>query len=108
MVYIATIDEEFDVREKQYILNIADMFGLNKEQSEELIVAIVDRKENVEDILSGITERKTKLLLIYDLITLSYADENYCDREKAGIINIGKILNIESGKISEIELYYAS
>jgi len=109
LVYIATIDEELDESEKQYLQNIANMYGLKEEQSEQLIRAVIERKESLEDILSAIEDRKTKLLLIYELIALCYADGNYSDKEKAGIIGIGNALNVEASKISEIEdLMYES
>jgi uncharacterized tellurite resistance protein B-like protein len=103
LVYIATIDEEFCDSEKQYLLNISNMYGLNQEQSDDLIKAVIDRKESLEDILSEITDRKTKLLLIYELVALCYADGNYSDIEKTGIINVAKILEIENDKVIVIE-----
>ena len=103
LVYIATINEELDDSEKQFILNIANTYGLKPEQSEDLVKAVLDRKEKLEDILSVITERKTKLLLIYELIALCYADNNYSDKEKAGIIEIGSLLEVEKSKIFELE-----
>nr|WP_253197484.1 TerB family tellurite resistance protein [Clostridium algidicarnis] len=103
LVYIATIDEDLGDDEKQYLVNISNMYGLTEEQSEDLIKAVIDRTENLEEILSEITDRKTKLLLIYELIALCYADGNYSEIEKSGVINVSKILKIEEGKIKVIE-----
>lgn len=103
LVYIATIDEEISEDEKEYLLKISNVYGLNQKQTENLIKAVINREEDLEDILSQILDRKTKLMLIYELIALCYADGKYSGAERVGIKNIAKILNIENEKIDVIE-----
>ena len=103
LLYIATIDEEFDSKEEQHIINIGNIYGISEGSINELISSIENRKESLEDILLEIKERKSKLSLLYELIYLCYVDGDYSDKEKLGIKNITKTLNIEDEKIEEIE-----
>lgn len=103
LLYIATIDEDFDSEEEEHVINIGNIYGISKDSINELISSIENRKESLEDILSEIKERKSKLSLLYELIYLCYVDGNYSDKEKLGIKNITKTLNIEDEKIEEIE-----
>lgn len=103
LVYIATIDEELEENEKEYLLNISNIYGLNSTESEELINTVLNREETLEEILSEITDRKVKLLLLYELVALCYADGSYSAKEKSGILNISNILQVEKEKIHEIQ-----
>lgn len=103
LVYIATIDEELEENEKEYLLNISNIYGLDSVESEQLINTVLNREETLEEILSEITDRKVKLLLLYELVALCYADGSYSDKEKFGILNISNILQVEKEKIDEIQ-----
>lgn len=103
LLYIATIDENFDDNEKKYISNMANLYELTNEQVKELEMTVINREESLEDILSEIKSRQVKLSLIYELMYLCYIDGNYCEREHAGMENIREILDIESEKLDEIE-----
>lgn len=103
LLYIATIDEDFDSKEEQYIINIGNIYGISEGSINELISSIENRKESLEDILLEIKERKSKLSLLYELIYLCYVDGDYSDKEKLGIKNVTNVLNIEDKKVEEIE-----
>ena len=103
LLYISTIDEDFDSKEEQHIINIGNIYGISEDSINELISSIENRKESLEDILLEIKERKSKLSLLYELIYLCYVDGDYSDKEKLGIKNVTKTLNIEDEKVEEIE-----
>lgn len=103
LLYISTIDEELDENEKEYLLRIADAYGLSSEEVDDLLKAVLNREESMEEILFEIKDRKVKLLLVYELIALCYADGNYSDKEKSGVLNISRILGIEKEKVDEIQ-----
>lgn len=103
LVFIATIDEKLGDAEKKYLVNIGNAYGLDKAQTEELISVVLERTEELEDILSSIEDRKIKLLLLYELLAFCYVDGSYADKAKAGIINVANCLGIETDKVREIE-----
>lgn len=70
---------------------------------DEIIESVINKKESLEEVLSNIKNRQTKLVLLFELIALCYADGNYEEKEKDGMKEICKILNIEASKLEEIE-----
>ena len=63
----------------------------------------MNREETIEEILSGIANRGTKLILLYDLLAMCYANGNYSPIEKQGIRNICEIMGVEVSKLDELE-----
>lgn len=63
----------------------------------------MNREETIEEILSGIANRGTKLTLLYDFLAMCYANGNYSPIEKQGIRNICEIMGVEVSKLDELE-----
>jgi len=104
IIYIAKSDGNITEEEKLSIEIIAGNMGINNQTADELVLEIKQGK-SLEDILKGIQSRDIKLLLIYELITICYADGDYTNNEieKETIKSIAKLLNIELEKVVEIE-----
>ena len=53
--------------------------------------------------MKGITERSTKLTLLYELLALCYADNSYTLAERNSMKDICRIMGIEDSKFVELE-----
>lgn len=102
MVFIASSDGIISKEEITVLKGMASNIGVSEEKVEELIAEVKDGKE-LKEILDGIQNRQAKLLLIYELITLCYADGDYSHNEKESMKNICRLLNVEHAKLFEIE-----
>jgi len=103
LIYVATIDHEgFKEEEKVYIEQIAKVYGIPEENIASLCDEVANAKD-LESILVGIDDRKHKLMLVNELMAICYADGQYQEEEKIGMIKICKILAIEESKLKEIE-----
>ena len=103
LVHIALADDTIEEGEEKYLNQIGDLYGLQESQISELKYSLLNKQESLEDILSEIQKRETKLMLLYDLLALCYTDNNYSIIEKQGMRNVCDILKIESGKLTEME-----
>ncbi len=103
LIYLATIDQEgISEEEKIYIATIAKAYGIPEENIESLYDDVINTKD-LETILAGIEDRKHKLMLVNELIAISYADGHYLEEEHAGVMKICEILGVEESKLNEIE-----
>lgn len=103
LMYIALADDTIEESEMQYFEQIANIYGLNDDEINSIKESVIERKENIEDILAGITERDTKLTLLYELLALCYVDDNYSIVEKQGMKKICQLMEIEATKLEELE-----
>ena len=103
LVYIALADDNIEKGEEQYLDQIGKLYGLSDDDLDEMKKDIVDKKESIEGILANLHERSTKLTLLYDLLALCYADDNYSIVEKQSMRNICEIMGIECEKLTELE-----
>lgn len=103
LMYIALADDTVEEDERIFIQQIGQIYNLPNADLVELENSILQRAESLEDILSGITERKHKLLLLFDLMALCFADNHYSETERKGMDNICSIMEIEKSKLDEIE-----
>ena len=102
LVYIATLDNGITGEEKEYISQITKLYGIPENRIDGIYDDIIKTKD-LTSVLSLITDRKTKLLFINELIALCYADNKYSQKEREGIYTISKILKIEQPKVIAIE-----
>lgn len=103
LMYIALADDTIDESEMQYFEQIAHIYGLDNDELNAIKDSIVQRNEKIEDIVAGITERETKLTLLYELLALCYVDDNYSIVEKQGMKRICQLMGIETTKLEELE-----
>ncbi len=100
LVAIARADNNFDDKEKLFIKDIAIIFGIPKDRSEEILAEISD--DDLIKEASLITNRKAALHLIKEACVLANSDGDLNDREILLIGKIGQAMNIEFEKIEQI------
>ena len=103
LMYIALADDTIEESEEKYLVQIGNLYGLSEEQISGIKERIIHKYESIEVVLSDITDRKLKLILLYDFLALCYADENYSIVEKAGMNKICAIMEIEKEKLDQME-----
>lgn len=103
LMYITLSDDKVDDDEIQYFDRIGTAYGLSVYQVNDLKKSVMNREETIEEILSCIVNRSTKLTLLYDLLAMCYANGNYSLVEKQGLKNICEIMHIETSKLNELE-----
>lgn len=103
LLYIALADDTIEEGEEAYLDQIGMVYGLSQDELSQMKESIMNKTEDLETILVEITERSTKLTLLYDLLALCYANEDYSPIEKQGMKNICRIMGIEIEKLTELE-----
>lgn len=102
LIYIATVDSKIQEEEKNYVDQIARMYGIPEDKVENLWEEVKD-VNSVESVLIGIEDRRHKLMLINELVAICHADGQYSSVEKEGIRKIANHLGVEVTKLQEIE-----
>jgi len=97
---MASVDGQFDDCEKEFIRKAAADFGINREETEDIINNLDESVIITEAAL--ITDRQAALELIKELCVLAHADDNMSDDETLFIGQIGQAMGIELSKIEEI------
>jgi uncharacterized tellurite resistance protein B-like protein len=102
MISLASSDGSISLPEANAIRIIAKNLGIIDARVDVLLEEVKSGKL-LSEILKGITSRNIKLLLIYELVTLSYIDGNYSTNEQTAMKEITRLLDIEECKLIEIE-----
>ncbi|AIQ62448.1 hypothetical protein PSTEL_04315 [Paenibacillus stellifer] len=103
LMFMATIDEKVEENELEHFNRVAAMYGISSDEIESIKEIVLKKEKTVEEILSPIKSRQTKLALIYELLALCYTDGSYNFAEKNGMTNVCNILNIEISKLRDLE-----
>lgn len=103
LMYIAAADENVDETERQQFTQLGDLYGLTDSEISQIADSVIKKEESLESILGNITDRSTQLLLMYDLMAICYADNNYSLAEKNNMRTITRIMGIEEAKLIEME-----
>lgn len=101
-MFIASSDGIITVEEITALKNIADSMGIHKDKMN-FLADEVNKGKKLKDILAKIKNRQSKLMLIYELILLCYADGEYSDSEKSSMKELTALLNVETEKLVQIE-----
>lgn len=102
LIYVSTLDGSVSREEKNYVMEIAQRYGIPVEYIDNMWKNITDAKD-LNNILEPIKERKLKLLLVKELIAICHIDGKYSENEQDGMKNICSILGVEEEKLKEIE-----
>lgn len=107
LIYLANAD---GVITEEEIVSINKVGIANDIPSNRIVELVSQVKEGktLAAILGGMTERKTKLALLYELVMLCYADGEYTDDEKKAVYEIASLLNVEDSKVKEIETFLSN
>lgn len=103
LMYIALADDTVEDNERFFIHQIGQIYKLEDETLARLETSILKKEETLDEILSEIGDRKNKLMLLFDLVALCFADGNYSDIERKGMETVSNIMGIENSKLDEIE-----
>ena len=100
LIYIATADDTIDESEREKFSQLGHIYGLNEDEINSIADSVINKAETLEEILGNISTRQTKLLLVYDLLAICYADGCYSLAEKNAMRSIVNMLHIEEAKLT--------
>lgn len=103
LIYIATADDAIDESEREKFSQLGQIYGLNEDEINSIADSVINKAETLEEILGNISTRQTKLLLVYDLLAICYADGCYSLAEKNAMRSIVNMLHIEEEKLTALE-----
>ena len=103
LIYIATADDTIDESEREKFSQLGHIYGLNEDEINSIADSVINKTETLEEILGDISTRQTKLLLVYDLLAICYADGCYSLAEKNAMRSIVNMLHIEEEKLTALE-----
>lgn len=103
LIYIATADDTIDESEREKFSQLGQIYGLNEDEINSIADSVINKAETLEEILGNISTRQTKLLLVYDLLAICYADGCYSLAEKNAMRSIVNMLHIEEAKLTALE-----
>lgn len=103
LIYIATADDTIDESEREKFSQLGHIYGLNEDEINSIADSVINKMETLEEILGNISTRQTKLLLVYDLLAICYADGCYSLAEKNAMRSIVNMLHIEEEKLTALE-----
>ena len=103
LIYIATADDTIDESEREKFSQLGHIYGLNEDEINIIADSVINKSETLEEILGNISTRQTKLLLVYDLLAICYADGCYSLAEKNAMRSIVNMLHIEEEKLTALE-----
>lgn len=103
LIYIATADDTIDESEREKFSQLGHIYGLNEDEINSIADSVINKTETLEEILGNIFTRQTKLLLVYDLLAICYADGCYSLAEKNAMRSIVNMLHIEEEKLTALE-----
>lgn len=103
LIYIATADDTIDESEREKFSQLGHIYGLNEDEINSIADSVINKAETLEEILGNISTRQTKLLLVYDLLAICYADGFYSLAEKNAMRSIVNMLHIEEAKLTALE-----
>lgn len=103
LIYVANSDSEFSEEELGYINNLCQLYELSEKDIIKLKDDVASKNESIEDLCTKIQNDYTKRCLIWELLALSYIDNNYSQDEKESIFKISKYLNIDDSVLYKME-----
>lgn len=103
LIYIATADDTIDESEREKFSQLGHIYGLDEDEINSIADSVINKAETLEEILGNISTRQTKLLLVYDLLAICYADGWYSLAEKNAMRSIVNMLHIEEAKLTALE-----
>lgn len=103
LIYIATADDTIDESEREKFSQLGHIYGLNEDEINSIADSVINKTETLEEISGNISTRQTKLLLVYDLLAICYADGCYSLAEKNAMRSIVNMLHIEEEKLTALE-----
>lgn len=102
MAYLAQIDGEVSLEEKQVMDDMIYAWKLDKNSIYE-IYEILEKGSSLDLLLGKFKNPKSRYLLIQELITLAHIDGNYNEQEKRTIDKISSKLRVSKKRMGSLE-----
>ena len=99
-LYLAHADGKLSKTEKDFIINLAEAYGLSEKDRDE-VLSVKDEATILKNAKS-IKDKRAAMELIKELCVLAYADEGLTDKELLFIGKIGKATGVKPEKIEQI------
>ncbi len=94
--YLARIDNEYQKKEEEIILEYCSEMGIENDESFE------NDTFSLDDTLKDFKSKKSKKIVLFELMILIYADDKFDLKERTLISKINDIFNFEK---KDLELY---
>lgn len=102
MAFIAQIDGEVTIEEKQAIDSVVLAWSLDKPAAEE-VYKVLENGASLKSLILEFNNLKSSYLLIQELITLTYIDGSYGVDEQKVIRVISVLCGISETRVNQIE-----
>ncbi len=99
-VRAAKADGDFDEKEKDFIMDLTKIYGMQESDKDEILKAYTD--EELVNKVKKIKDRRVALELIKELCVLCHADSELSDKETLFIGRIGEAMGVEPKKVEQI------
>jgi len=104
LVHIAALDQVVTEAEREYIVGIANKFGISDNAFvDQIMWSLLAKRPTIEEIVIPINEKRQKLSLIHDLIVLCFADGEYSEVERKMVKRVCMLLQISDEELKSIE-----
>jgi len=95
--YLSLVDGEITAEESKYIYSVAKEIDVDYTPSNSI-------DENTLDaILGSFQSNLSKNVVLIELVNIAFADQNYSEKEREGVLKIAKIMSIPDEKLIEME-----
>lgn len=106
LLFISSIDEDFDESEKIFVAEFGKELGFSNEETDAILSNMNEEDRSLEEILAEIENEETKISLLNILIDLCHADGKYSKAEKNGVAEISRMLNVDGKTLKKLEMEY--
>ncbi len=97
---IANADNHLDEEEKEFIKNIAIVYGISEQNILDGLFNL--SKEDIINSAKKISQRKTKLELIKEMCMVAHVNKALEEQETILLAEVAQAMNIELSKVEEI------
>jgi uncharacterized tellurite resistance protein B-like protein len=104
LAHIAAIDNSVTVDEEEMVVGHADAWDLSESEWDD-VRQILDSGSSLslDALVGAFSESGTRLLLVEELVRLSYADGTYGDAEREEVAAIAKRMDLTDEQLDELE-----
>jgi uncharacterized tellurite resistance protein B-like protein len=102
MAYIAQVDNEVSIEEKQAIDGVIFAWHLDEKAVMD-IYDVLERGSSVKNFISEFKNKRSYYFLLQELITLAHLDGNYDKSEQKAVREIAALCAISKSRVEQIE-----
>jgi tellurite resistance protein len=98
---IAESDNQVTTEEKSYIENLASVYQTRYPDFSAVLAS--DVNVDLSILLKSITTRKSKMVLLQDLLSMASIDGNFCGEEKQKLFEVAGQLSVTSQDVDKLQ-----